>query len=267
MNCQELQNKISQLKDLKQKFEASYADFKKQIEIAPSDETAKRLALDKINPYRDEIEAVFSWFEKYSLERQIKVKWQKFYQEVIKKAIPDYKIPDFENVKVPEYQEGFGWTVIVDKNLTYNQIKKVCEVSFDCELNFDLEDIDFAQEERSPQKNGSYAIRIRNREESDKENANMSANQIKEQQIKTMTLLERLILELYHTLGLHHRWSNDDYDGNYLDVEGGSITLCSGSRYLDGYVPFAGYHEGKFKVLSDVPNGASDDSRARTVIA
>jgi len=254
-SCQELQNKISQLKDLKQKFEASYADFQKQIEIAPDDETAKRLALDKVSPYRDEIEAILSWFEENFPERKIKAQWTKFYQEVIKKAIPNYKIPDFSNIKIPEHQEGFDWTIIMDKNLTYEQIKEVCEASFLCEFIIDPQEIDLTQEERSPQKDGSYAIHLRNREEADEENADMSANQIKEQQMKTLTLLERMTLELYYW------WSNN---GKHLDIE--NVTICSGSRCLDGFVPHAFCSGGWFLVFWRNPDNADGNLRARLAV-
>jgi len=75
MNCQELQNKISQLKDLKRQFEQIY----NTLPPGSNREQAKRDVLDKISPYRDEIEAILS-----ELEEAFK------YEFVVRNAINPY---------------------------------------------------------------------------------------------------------------------------------------------------------------------------------
>jgi hypothetical protein len=55
---------------------------------------------------------------------------------------------------------------------------------------------------------------------------NKSANQLKQEQVKGITLVERLLLEFAYFLA-----TDEHLDG------GKSMTLCSGSRWSNGDVP------------------------------
>ena len=104
-------------------------------------------------------------------------------------------------------------------------------------------------------KDGSYAILVRNRVEADEENKNLSADDVAEKQMSTETILERIIHELFH------HWKT----GKHLDVS--NWTLCSGSRYRDGRVPFAYWSDSKFHVYWTSPARHSPHLRPRSVRA
>lgn len=79
--------------------------------------------------------------------------------------------------------------------------------------------------DRDPNR-GSYVVGFRRTVEADEENKNLSANQLKKQNHKGITLPERLLLGV----GFYVATSQ------HLDVE--NITLCAGSRSQAGGVPF-----------------------------
>lgn len=63
-------------------------------------------------------------------------------------------------------------------------------------------------------------------QEADEDLKNKSADDLKKEGVKCITLRERLIMELQYF----------KETGNHLDIIKG-ITLCAGSRYADGFVP------------------------------
>ena len=144
----------------------------------------------------------------------------RFYHEVFGLKV------DLASVELPPETKGFGWTVAIAKELgdkPLNTALAACEKLFptghyinEGNDDPDVENIFF--NERSS-KEGSYAIRVRNRIQADKENANLSADDIESRGIPTMTLLERVVLELFYF------WKT----GKHLDTRRIS-TLCSGSR-------------------------------------
>lgn len=72
--------------------------------------------------------------------------------------------------------------------------------------------------------------------EADKNLENKSADDLEKNEIKVITLRERIILELEYF----------NLTGKHLDND--NVTLCSGSRYSDGYVPCARWRGGRFSV-------------------
>ncbi|MBU3942419.1 hypothetical protein KKA24_00370, partial [Patescibacteria group bacterium] len=108
--------------------------------------------------------------------------------------------------------------------------------------------------DRSSEKE-SYVIRVRERQEADEENVNLSAEQVQKRNIKGITLLERLILELKY-------W---DETSNHLDVS--NLTLCTGSRYSDGHVPYVDWRGSCLYVSWCNPQDAYSCWRARTVVS
>ena len=108
---------------------------------------------------------------------------------------------------------------------------------------------------RNPDK--QYLLFCRDRQEADQELANTSANQIKEQQILTLTLAERL------RLGRWFFWKT----GQHLDIE--NWTLCSGSRDSGGGVPCVCWRGGSRGVGVGWygPDGRDGDLRSRQAVS
>ena len=111
-------------------------------------------------------------------------------------------------------------------------------------------------------KNGPYAIRVRDQVEADEELKNLSANDIKNKEMITETLEERLIHEL--------KFFKET--GKHLDIE--NITLCSASRCADGGgVPSARWDKRwdecneRFLVGWHYPGGAGNGLRSRAAVS
>jgi len=105
------------------------------------------------------------------------------------------------------------------------------------------------------QKNGTYAIWVRDRVEADEEHKNKSAKDLANGNISGETLLERLLHELKYFLET----------SKHLDLT--NITLCSGSRDSDGSVSDVGWRGDRLCVDWDGPGLAVGILRAREVVA
>lgn len=127
---------------------------------------------------------------------------------------------------------------------------------FDVLTYTDDVDADVTENERDP-KNGSYAIRVRERVEADEELKSTSANDIKAQNLTIMTPLERLVYELkFHTETATH-----------LGII--NWTLCSGSRARNGHVPnvYSLPDGRKLRVHWYDPDDSDGNIRARAVVS
>ncbi len=148
------------------------------------------------------------------------VMWRDFYAQIFG------FVGDVEslNPKLPAEVQGFNWLVVVGRGMTLNVVLK--ELRRKMKVYTYTEDLEdgVPTNERTSEK-GDYAVLIRDRIEADEELRNTSANQIEKKGIKTMTLLERLLLELF----VFH------FTGEHLDMK--CYTICAGSRYSDGGVP------------------------------
>lgn len=177
----------------------------------------------------------------------------RFYQEVFGLKV------DLSKVKLPPETKGFGWTVAIAKELGDKPLAKAlaaCEKLFPTYSYLgDNPDKSVPTNDRDPRRDGSYAIRVRDREEADEELKDMSANDIKSRGLATMTLLERIVLELFYF------WKFK----NHLDIK--NWTLCGGSRNSDGDVPGCRWRGGRFKVDWGGPGGSCDALRARSAVS
>ena len=145
---------------------------------------------------------------------------ERFYKEVwgVGLDLSHEKIPDLS----AGVEEGFGWILyMMEGRTTYKIWDKLSERIKTYKYIGNLESI---TSDRDPQ-NGGYIIRLRDRVEADEELKNKSADDLKHEGISGITLPERLQLELFY------HWKT----GGHLDLE--NVTLCSGSRSLDGSVP------------------------------
>ena len=145
-------------------------------------------------------------------------------------------------------------TELGDKPL--NRVFEICKAKFPSWRSHEDLDAAIPTNDRDP-RNGSYAILCRNRQEADEELKSLSAQDLTEQKISTMTALERVIFEL--------KWF--DETGDHLDKV--NVTLCAGSRSSDGSVPCARWCGSKFYVYAsyyDVRN-AHPRLRGRQVVS
>jgi len=152
--------------------------------------------------------------------------WEKFYWKIFGLKT------DFSGASVPEASGEFSWFVCVPEGFTAEQAFSGDEKQFDFWKYTDkpLDDVLNPSFGRDAWKQ-SYIVRCRQNYEADEDLKNLSANKIAEQQINTLTLKERLLL------GRFIYWK----ERKHLDVN--NVTLCAGSRYSDGYVPYVGWCE------------------------
>ncbi len=144
--------------------------------------------------------------------------WQDFYRDTFGVEV------DFSDLKIPDKQEGFDRLIIVAGGMTPQRLYDKCKELFPCWKWADKNLDEIVNSERTAE-NGAYAIWFRDQVEADEELKNLSANDLKEQGITCITLEERLLYELKYF----------KETGRHLDIH--NVTLCSGSRDSDGYVP------------------------------
>jgi len=178
--------------------------------------------------------------------------WETFYKKFF-----DINV-DLSGVKIPErtdeQKKEFTRLLVIAKGLTNNQVYDACAKQFPCFRHNEDLDKSVPTNERDP-KNGTYAIWVRDTVEADEVHKNKSADMIKQANLTTETLLERMIHELVYF----------SETGNHLDVS--NVMLCSGSRRSDGTVPSAGWSDGNFQVCWYFAGLECDFLRVRKVVA
>ena len=102
---------------------------------------------------------------------------------------------------------------------------------------------------------GPHVVWVRDVIEADEEMANVSADQITERGINTVTFFDRQMdgLKVF------------DEGRGHLDIQ--NVTLCSGSRSSDGGVPGAGWLDGEFYVHAYRPGYSDSCLRARVAVS
>ena len=154
--------------------------------------------------------------------------WQSFYHDYLSLDVDLFG-------RHPPHQPGFERVIVIPQGLTPNKVVTAMKKHFSVYTYVNDLDRDVPTNERDP-KSGTYALRVRNRVEADEELKNLSANQIANLKLPTLTLLERLVYELkYYSETKSH-----------LDVI--NITRCSGSRSSGGFVPYVLWHGGRLDV-------------------
>lgn len=178
------------------------------------------------------------------------IDWQKTYTAL---GMSEYG----EVVKNLAIKENPGfWFEPVVKGLTCNKVVAMLrEVGVQVWTYVDDLNKNVPTNDRDPNHDGSYVVGFRRTIEADEENANKSANTLKIENHKGITLLERLLLELGYFLTT----------GQNLDVN--NITLCTGSRYSYGNVPFVDFGSGKVRVDAYGPSDSSGRFRSRSAVS
>lgn len=178
--------------------------------------------------------------------------WEKFYKDNFNLTM------DFSDVRIPKCP-GPGWRLIIiamgiGPELALQVSKQIFGKAWKY-YDAPLDDV-ITRNERS-NKDGIYAIWVRDGQEADEVHRNKSANQIEAEKLLTETGLERLV----HGLKYFRETEK------HLDVK--TITLCSGSRYIGGLVPrvrWHGHYDG-LDVYGCSPGHANDNLRAREVVS
>ncbi|MEK7582485.1 MAG: hypothetical protein AAB452_01325, partial [Patescibacteria group bacterium] len=180
--------------------------------------------------------------------------WARFYQEIFGITA------DLSRAPLPAYRLGFHWGVAVVPGITTQQAYEKCKERFSS-WKYTDQSLDQAvprdKDDRTVD-NGSYVVWCRPRVEADEEHKNLSAKKIAERRdITTMTLLERLLLELW----FHYKTSG------HLDIK--NYTLCSGSRGSGGSVPRVDWYGGydRLRVYWGSVGDCYDSFRAREVVS
>jgi len=173
--------------------------------------------------------------------------WQAFYRDLGIDC-------DLSGVIIPDDPGGFGRVLIMAKSITPQLAYDLCAKNFPCWKYMD-DNLDKIVTSERTAKDGSYAIRVRDRVEADEELKNLSANQLKQQNIPGITLEEREIYEL--------KFFKET--GKHLDIE--NWTLCAGSRYSGGRVPDVSWYSGKVSVDWCGPGFAGDGLRSRQAVS
>ena len=180
---------------------------------------------------------------------------------------------DLSTVELPErtkeQKKEFIRLLIIDKKLTTEEAYQACKKEFHCyhyqeERSLD-ELIDPEQEERNPQTQGSYAVWTRDTQEADPQNADRSANWLRDNEIKTETLRECLV----HNLKFHEENSQRPNETQRHLDSGHTYTKCSGSRDVDGNVPrvSGNFFSRRIYVIWDGSSFRDAAHRARSVVS
>ena len=192
-----------------------------------------------------QVRKIFSATNPYA---ELLADWQVFYRDVFGIEA------DFSNLTIPTKQAGFDRLLVLAQGMTPQRLYDKCKELFPS-WKYTDDDLDKIVISDRTAKDGAYAIWIRDRVEADEELKNLSANQLKQQNISGITLEEREIYEL--------KFFKET--GKHLDIQ--NWTLCSGSRGSVGCVPGAGWHGDEFKASGDDPSGAHDDLRSRQAVS
>jgi len=192
-----------------------------------------------------QVRKIFSATNPYA---ELLADWQVFYRDVFGIEA------DFSNLTIPTKQAGFDRLLVLAQGMTPQRLYDKCKELFPS-WKYTDDDLDKIVISDRTAKDGAYAIWIRDRVEADEELKNLSANQLKQQNISGITLEEREIYEL--------KFFKET--GKHLDIQ--NWTLCSGSRCSGGCVPGAGWHGGRFKVDWSYPGNADDYLRSRQAVS
>lgn len=182
--------------------------------------------------------------------------WCRFYKEF-------GFIENEEDLKpaLPAEKSGFSWLIVIPKGLTMNKVLQVMRTKMDVS-SYVGDDLDTNVPTNDRVADNDYVVCVRDRIEADEELKNRSANRLSDENVKGITLLERLVL------GFFYFWKvgpQEDINKSHLDVE--NSTLCSGSRGSGGGVPSVNWSPDYRKVyIRWYPPGDSNGYlRARAV--
>jgi hypothetical protein len=145
------------------------------------------------------------------------------------------------------------WALFIAKGLTIQQVYEALPFNKWKNVDEDLEKVVTTNDRTSDKED--YVVYVNQNIESDEQFKNKSADDLKKTNHTGITLMERLLLELYYF----------EETREHLDLS--SITLCSGSRYSGGVVPRVYWCVDWLKVDWSRASDSDDNLRSRSVVS
>ena len=150
--------------------------------------------------------------------------WERFYEKHFGLTV------DLSNLHVPPKPDYPCRAIVAVSQLTNNKVFDAGTKAFEGKTWRYTNDLDTVYDVVQ-RPSGPCVVWLRNVVEADEDMKNKSADDIETAGTNTLTLKERMLLELeYH-----------DETGKHLDVQ--KIMLCAGSRYSGGGVPSAHWRD------------------------
>lgn len=174
-------------------------------------------------------------------------KWVDFYRRIFGKEV------DLTNVHAPVKPEYECWHIVMAPGISNNDAFDACKKQFGKAWRYedDLNTVrDIVKRPEWP-----YVVWVKAFVEADSDLANVSAEKIAERGLNTLTLRERLVLELKYF----------DETKSHLDIK--NWTLCAGSRYADGHVPRVHWGDDELHVHWYYVDHARPHFRARAAVS
>lgn len=163
---------------------------------------------------------------------------------------------DHEALILPEYREGFGWSIVTPDRESWPMsrlLHEVCGRMFETWQFYD--DANLNNIISSKELTNVHVMLARNRVEADEEYKNQSAKMIEEREISVMTPRQRAVLEARYFFETN----------GHLDIN--TVTIHASSRDAGGGVPHSHGLAGKFYVGLVCPDVQGDDWRVREVVS
>ena len=192
-----------------------------------------------------QVRKIFSSTNPYA---ELLAEWQAFYADVFGIGT------DFSSLVIPGKRADFDRLLILAQGMTPQRLYDKCKELFPT-WKWTGNDLNKIVKSDRTAKNDTHAIWIRDLVEADEELKNLSANNIKRQNIIGITLEERLVYEL--------KFFRET--GKHLDIK--NVTLCSGSRDGGGGVSSVSWSGGRLDVRWYDPDVAGDGLRSRQAVS
>ncbi len=186
--------------------------------------------------------------DRYALQTLVDTAaWIDFYRRTFGKEV------DLTNLHVPAKPEYECWPIVIVQGISNNDAFDACKKQFGKAWRY-VDDLNTVRDiVKRP--DGAYVVWVKANIEADPDCANVSADMIEKCALNTLTLRERLVLELKYF----------DETKSHLDIK--NWTLCAGSRDAGGDVPRVGWGGDGLGVYWCGVGGASPYLRARAAVS
>lgn len=145
-------------------------------------------------------------------------KWVEFYRRIFGKGV------DLSNLHLPAKPDYECWPIVMVPGISNNDAYGACKKHFGKAWKY-IDDLNTVRDVvKRPDE--EYVVWVKKNVEADPDLANVSAEEVEKRALNTLTLRERLVLELKYF----------DETKSHLDII--NWTLCAGSRYAVGSVPY-----------------------------
>lgn len=227
------------------------ADLMHKLKKGVLTEDELKLFLKKQNPFAVELDLSSNIPNDQDADEQI-ANLERFYDQVlnINLVVPKFRLPH------PRIRKEFNLALIMSQKLSYDFLWEAMGQRYDlyCYYYSDicLEKLIKPEDEIRSPKNGSYMIWVQRLRECHKKTKGISAIIADSLGINGQTLLEAMFHFIYYDWligqtrgdffdgnGISKITNTDDYKNHLMNQETWSI--CSGSRFLYGGVPYFGW--------------------------